>query len=409
VVEPPWHPRAALSAPSPTLTPHPMQSSPSLRLAALLCLLGLPGLASAQAPAPAVAFPATAFPADPQALAALAAGPRARLVALDQALADQNAAVIAARVDLAHASFGESRTADGLRTKIEALKQAELTLATLRSDYLTLVEANADSLGLGPLGSLVEQGLQGGAAPGRQSAVKLGRFRQPTAFDFGDHAGFTQIFDGVSLQHWDGDPSVWHVADGAIVGVSTKEKPVRNSYISYHGATAKDFDLKLEIKILGPGGSGIQYRSAVNVPWRQKLGPGQPARNLAWMMTGPQADFWPLRPYSGQFYSENTTMGIVAWRGQVVNSTPGQAPRLLATIGDLNELETHVRPNDWNQYEIIARGGTLMHILNGQLMAVEIDDDPASSNNADGLIGIELESTPCQVFARNLWLKKLRQ
>ena len=32
--------------------------------------------------------------------------------------------------------------------------------------------------------------------------------------------------------------------------------------------------------------------------------------------------------------------------------------------------------NDWNQYTVIARGGTLMHIVNGQLMAVMVDDDP---------------------------------
>ena len=32
--------------------------------------------------------------------------------------------------------------------------------------------------------------------------------------------------------------------------------------------------------------------------------------------------------------------------------------------------------NDWNQYIVIARGGTFIHIVNGQLMAVMIDDDP---------------------------------
>ena len=36
-----------------------------------------------------------------------------------------------------------------------------------------------------------------------------------------------------------------------------------------------------------------------------------------WMMTGPQADFWPSRVYTAQFYSETTPMRILAWRGQV--------------------------------------------------------------------------------------------
>jgi hypothetical protein len=39
--------------------------------------------------------------------------------------------------------------------------------------------------------------------------------------------------------------------------------------------------------------------------------------NPNWMMTGPQADFWPSQIYSGQFYSENTPMRIIAWRGQI--------------------------------------------------------------------------------------------
>jgi hypothetical protein len=384
--------------------------NPRHRGLALLLLAALPpgpAPAFAQAAPPAATAPAVAGASDQAALAALPPDQQAKLAALDQALADQNAAVIAARVDLFHAGFGETRTDADLRAKIEALRQAELGLANLRSEYFARVEANAGALNLEQLGSLVQQGLHGGAAPSARNAVRMGRFRQPAAFDFGDHAGFTQIFDGTTLQHWDGDPAVWHVADGAIVGVSTREKPVRNSYLSYHGAVVKDFDLKLEIKVLGPGGSGIQYRSAVNLPWRQRLNPGQPARNLAWMMTGPQADFWPVRPYSGQFYSENTDLGIVAWRGQLVNSVAGRAPRLVGSIGNLAELETYVRTNDWNQYEIIARGGTLIHVLNGQVMVVEVDDDPASSNNVAGLIGLELEGTPCQVFARGIWLRPL--
>jgi len=44
-------------------------------------------------------------------------------------------------------------------------------------------------------------------------------FDQPLPINFDDHDGWTQIFDGKSLSGWDGDPDVWHVEDGAIVGV----------------------------------------------------------------------------------------------------------------------------------------------------------------------------------------------
>ena len=63
--------------------------------------------------------------------------------------------------------------------------------------------------------------------------------------------------------------------------------------------------------------------------------------------------------------------------------------------------------NDWNEFLIMARGGTFIHIINGQLMSVLVDDDPASSNNKPGLIGFEIEGAPCKVSIRNVWLKKL--
>lgn len=250
----------------------------------------------------------------------------------------------------------------------------------------------------------------GNPAPSTAKKPESTPFHEPDPLDFNNHDGYQQIFDGVSLANWVGDPSVWRVENGAIVGESTKEKPVTNSYISFRGFEAKDFDLKLEIKVENGGGSGIQYRSQTGLPWRRAPADKQP--NLEWMMTGPQADFWyPAFPiasdWTGQFYSENTPLGILAWRGQVVESSPEKRPRLVGNIGGRTPLGGYVKVNDWNQYLIMARGGVFIHILNGQLMAVYIDDDPASSNNQTGKIGIEIESTPARVSVRNIWIKKL--
>jgi len=111
--------------------------------------------------------------------------------------------------------------------------------------------------------------------------------------------------------------------------------------------------------------------------------------------------------YTGQFYSENMPAGIVAWRGQVVNSTAGRAPRLVGTIGDRSALGGYVRFNDWNQYLVVARGGTFLHVINGQLMAVLVDDDRGSVHNKAGLFGIEIEGKPCKVSVRDVWVKKI--
>ena len=235
-------------------------------------------------------------------------------------------------------------------------------------------------------------------------------FTEPTPLDFNDHDGYVSLFDGVSLKGWDGNPKFWRVENGAIVGESTAQNPSGNSYIVYRDFAAKDFTLKFEIKVEGTGGSGIQYRSQTGLPWLAPISPAVTANvgpvNLNWMMTGPQADFWPSRIYTGQFYSENTPMRILAWRGQVVEGFGARSKTLMGTIADRDALGAVVKQNDWNQYIVIARGGTFMHVVNGQLMAVMIDDDPQSSNNQPGLFGIEIEATT-KVSVRNMWVKKL--
>ncbi len=247
-------------------------------------------------------------------------------------------------------------------------------------------------------------------APGQGARPGSLVFTEPSPLDFNDHEGYVSLFDGRSLKGWDGNPKFWRVENGAIVGESTPANPSGNSYIVYRDLKAKDFTLKFEIKVEGDGGSGIQYRSKTGIPWLAPIAPNVTANNgpvnLNWMMTGPQADFWPSRVYTGQFYSENTPMRILAWRGQVVEGYGAASKRLMGTIGDRQALGQLVHMNDWNEYTVIARGGTFLHIVNGQLMAVMIDDDPASSNNQPGLFGIEIEATT-KVSVRNMWVKKL--
>ncbi|MEE2808652.1 MAG: hypothetical protein VYB73_05015, partial [Verrucomicrobiota bacterium] len=44
--------------------------------------------------------------------------------------------------------------------------------------------------------------------------------------------GFAPIFDGKSLNNWNGDPKFWSVQDGAITGQTTAQNPTRgNTFI----------------------------------------------------------------------------------------------------------------------------------------------------------------------------------
>ena len=286
-----------------------------------------------------------------------------------------------------------------IQSKVDAVVQADLALARARVDALAKLQSAGERLDSEQIAWLVAAGGTYGTG-----------FTEPEPMNFEDHRGYVPLFDGVSLKGWDGNPKFWRAENGAIVGESTIDNPSGNTYIAYREVVAKDFTLKFEIKVEGSGGSGLQYRSTTGVPWLRPIPANVTANvgpvNLAWMMTGPQADFWPSQIFTGQFYSENTPMGIMAYRGQVVEGAGLGAKRLMGTIGDRGTLGGLVKANDWNQYTVIARGGTFIHIVNGQLMAVMVDDDPESSNNQPGIFGIEIEATT-KVSVRNIWLKKL--
>ncbi len=305
-----------------------------------------------------------------------------------------------ARAAIVAAALAEPRDDAAIRSKAEAIQAAELTLANARADAFAEIQSSANKLARDQVAAFVDMG-------GSFAGV---RFTMPEPLHFGDHEGYASLFDGVSLKGWDGNPKFWRVEDGAIVGESTVENPSGNTYLVYRGMVAKDFTLKFEIKVEGSGGSGFQYRSKTGAPWLAHIADNVTANvgpvNPNWMMTGPQADFWPSsRDWTGQFYSENTPMRILAWRGQVVEGAGLATKQLMGNIGDRQVLNGVVKMNDWNEYTVIARGGTLIHILNGQLMAVMVDDDPESSNNQAGLFGIEIEATT-RVSVRNIWVKK---
>jgi hypothetical protein len=266
--------------------------------------------------------------------------------------------------------------------------------------------------------------------PGGRAGRGFGGFRQPDPIDFEDHAGWTQIFDGSTLNGWDGDKSYWRVENGAITVESTCEKPTGTIYLIWQGGEPADFEMKLEMKGTGAAvNSGIQYRGAILDPNRARGGGGggrgrgrgaesapcpsgrprgtPPSREsqAKWDMLGPQFDFDGRNTYTGQLYEQATGRGIIAWRGQVVHTEEGKNPRLLAMLGDKDELGGYVKVDGWNQLHLIARGHQMTHIVNGHVMAILIDDDE-SKFRPKGLVGFEIEGTG-RIDIRNIWLRKL--
>jgi 3-keto-disaccharide hydrolase len=214
---------------------------------------------------------------------------------------------------------------------------------------------------------------------------------EPLAID--DRTGFESIFDGKTLKGWDGDPQMWRVEDGVIIGESTTEKPLKmNTFLIWRGGQPKDFELKLEYRINSTN-SGIQYRS-VELPDVGK-----------WVLKGYQADIDFQNQYTGQLYEERGR-GFLAMRGQVTELSSGKK-RIIANLRSGDELKSLIKPTEWNQVHLIVRGNVLAHIFNGHLMAQTVDND-AANRAMSGLLGFQLHmGQPMKLELRNIGIKNL--
>jgi hypothetical protein len=249
---------------------------------------------------------------------------------------------------------------------------------------------------------------------------------QPGPADFDDHTGWVQIFDGKTLDGWNGSPEIWHVADGAIIGESSPDKPSGTTNIFYTKAQPGNFMLKMEIKLEGAGANGgIQYRSQNVPPKPFEIPQGIPdaqkkqleqmrqvqepliKRNAPWNMAGYQLDLDSANVFSGQLYEQDSKRFIVTFPGTFVEAHEG-GKNLVAALGAPEQFRSYVKAGDWNQVEIIADGHLLVHLINGHIMSMTLDNDPTHFS-PNGLIGFEIEGPGVIAIShRNVWLKNLQ-
>jgi len=210
-------------------------------------------------------------------------------------------------------------------------------------------------------------------------------------------AGFKSIFNGKTLDGWDCDPAFWRIENGAMVGETTAaNQPPQNIFCIWRGGKPADFELKLEYRLTGAntGNSGIQYRS-VELPDVAK-----------WVLKGYQADIDAQQRYTGQIYEERAR-AFLAMRGQFNWVGEGGKPAIVSSLGDDATLKSYIKVEDWNEMDIIARGNTIVQMMNGHVMSQLIDDDKAG-RKMDGLLGIQLHKTtgPMKMEVRNIRLKE---
>jgi hypothetical protein len=281
-----------------------------------------------------------------------------------------------------------------------------------------------------------DRGQRGGGGRGGVGA----RGATPVAYD--DYAGFTKLWDGQTFNGWDGETDVWSIDNGSIHADTTKTPGQHHIFYKGPGAIMKDFDLKVEMRMSETGANGgIQYRSrllhpahggsiqnpmgmplpstittlanaiaagitAVPAPTADGRG-GRGGAPNPWQVSGYQCDMDSNNNYTGGLY-EGQGRGIVNLPGGIVELLPnGQQVRIgTATDNPAQFVKPHKGvAGEWNQFEIVARGNTLVHILNGHVITVSVDDNP-TDRAAAGIMSLQLEGSG-QIWYRNVYVKAL--
>lgn len=218
-------------------------------------------------------------------------------------------------------------------------------------------------------------------------------------FGFGFYANgeneFVALFDGKSLEGWDGDPVYWSVKDGVMVGEVTADTLLkRNSFLIWKGGKVADFELVVEYRVSANGNSGINYRSIITP-------------DLKWALTGYQADIDGGDRWSGQNYEERGRT-FLAYRGQSVVLKPGVKPQLVKVIGEKDELQEMIKKEDWNIYRIVAKGNVIKHYINDVLMS-EVEDLDPKSRVEEGYLGVQVHvGPPMKIEYRKIDLRKMQ-
>jgi hypothetical protein len=183
------------------------------------------------------------------------------------------------------------------------------------------------------------------------------------------------LFNGKDLAGWDGDPRLWTVVDGVLVGETDKaKKDVKaNTFLIWKGGEVGDFDFEMTARAAG-NNTGVQYRSKV-------------LDAATWSVGGYQMDMHPKPEYLAMLYEEKGR-GISCLRGQKVVLEKDAKPKV---TGELPVPE--VKLEEWNTYRIEARGNVVKHFVNGELAAEITDNDP-DKRSSSGVLALQLHTGP---------------
>ena len=166
------------------------------------------------------------------------------------------------------------------------------------------------------------------------------------------------LFDGKTLNGWEGDLTLWHVKDGVITAGSADKKQPRNEFLSTKESYG-DFELHLKFKLEGDlktgfVNSGVQFRSERHPDGHE--------------MVGYQADLGDPK-YWGALYDESRR-------------------KKMLVEPDMTKVEPVLKRNDWNDFTVICKGPVIKIILNNVTTVDYTEED--KSIPLTGKIGLQI-------------------
>ena len=214
--------------------------------------------------------------------------------------------------------------------------------------------------------------------------------------------GFVSMFNGKDLNEWEGNPDLWSVQDGCIVGQTGAEGPTKltyNQFLIWKGDDVDDFVIRLDIKLTKDGNSGFQYRS-----WAIQ-DEAKPYR-----VSGYQADFDGSHAHSGILYGEGFG-GILCQRGletSIEDVDGKRTPKTVRRFAENEALKKELKVEDWNSYEITAKGFTFTNKINGHVMSISTDN--SSARKSAGIFAVQAHvGPPMKVEIKNIRIKRLKK
>ena len=186
---------------------------------------------------------------------------------------------------------------------------------------------------------------------------------------------FEPLFDGKTLNSWEGDTRFFRVENSAIIA-GRLDAPIPHNEFLASTESFGDFDLRFEARLAGVGhNAGVQFRSE-RIPDNHE-------------MVGYQCDIgtWSAGLIWGLLYDES--------RRRRMLDEPEQEP-----------LRKAIDPGGWNRLRVLAIGARVQIWVNGFQTVDFTETDP--SVKPSGRLGLQIHGgAPAESHYRNIHILRL--